>query len=477
MANLSKRTAFLFEGLSGKEINDVIYPGEEFSLNSQSFRFVIHPRVDYWRFGLRFSKGPTVEFSKEIRHGFKNQMDFQVAIGNRPSSNMWFEPGRLEISKYEFSEAKQEMEQEIFKTFDSYQSKGDVSFDLHHDAFNEELIIHVNGQGIQPTHLQLPVAGYKAFQLFAWADSLDFEIECEIYRGSDTEDKVRSFVVENIEFRFGDLFEDDNLMKTDLVVLPVSTNGTVPHALQAQLKEYGIEKPSKGSAGDVNILTKKGGIRFGWAYTVLGTEGSNTKILRSICSRIRQNAKSFEFKTISLPLLATGAGRLNYKHVAKIYINQFKKDVGIINYIVYVTIAEWFNSLFEEFGQRQSNDEKLTQNSIFFEKRRFVFKDKHDIDPVLNVTDVAEELSELIQKLPDQEQEGMLGIFGKWGRGKTFLLKETWKILEKTNAYDKIEFDAWKYQDTPAIWGYLNQLFTDKYYNEAKDWWEGIRSS
>ncbi|MFZ6727927.1 P-loop NTPase fold protein [Alistipes dispar] len=67
----------------------------------------------------------------------------------------------------------------------------------------------------------------------------------------------------------------------------------------------------------------------------------------------------------------------------------------------------------------------------------------------------------------------MLGIFGPWGRGKTYFFK---KIKEKLSGrndnskYKIVEFNAWKYQDTPAIWAYLYE----KLYAQT-DWWQKVR--
>lgn len=63
----------------------------------------------------------------------------------------------------------------------------------------------------------------------------------------------------------------------------------------------------------------------------------------------------------------------------------------------------------------------------------------------------------------------MLGIFGPWGRGKTFFFNRIkTKLSERQKSkhskksdesksinYEIVEFNAWKYQDTPAIWAYL----------------------
>lgn len=81
----------------------------------------------------------------------------------------------------------------------------------------------------------------------------------------------------------------------------------------------------------------------------------------------------------------------------------------------------------------------------------------------------------------------MLGIFGPWGRGKTYFFKKIKAlIIERTNKktrgktsnniednkqqikYKIIEFNAWKYQDTPAIWAYLYETI----YGEGLNWFE-----
>lgn len=67
------------------------------------------------------------------------------------------------------------------------------------------------------------------------------------------------------------------------------------------------------------------------------------------------------------------------------------------------------------------------------------------------------------------EKFRMLGIFGPWGRGKTYFFNRIKTILNgrqksqqgkvsdesKIMNYKIVEFNAWKYQDTPAIWAYL----------------------
>ena len=65
----------------------------------------------------------------------------------------------------------------------------------------------------------------------------------------------------------------------------------------------------------------------------------------------------------------------------------------------------------------------------------------------------------------------LLGVFGKWGRGKTFFWKQLVKKLSSNNQnqLDYLEFHAWKYQDTPGSSAYLYEVFADKFYNSGKE--------
>jgi Leucine-rich repeat (LRR) protein len=83
---------------------------------------------------------------------------------------------------------------------------------------------------------------------------------------------------------------------------------------------------------------------------------------------------------------------------------------------------------------------------------------------VLDVDNLGTAVSNLIEHLGASKQ-GMFGLFGRWGRGKTFfwqILKA--KLIEKD--YKTIEFSAWKYNETPAIWAYLYETFINGLYEK-----------
>ncbi len=110
---------------------------------------------------------------------------------------------------------------------------------------------------------------------------------------------------------------------------------------------------------------------------------------------------------------------------------------------------------------------KNSKTSKYFSETEILLRDKNSVDGVIGVKTIASELVKVIRFIPN-EQGKMIGIFGRWGRGKTFAMNEIWKSLKLSDNVAKIEFHAWKYQDTPAIWAYLFEQFADAYFKTAK---------
>ncbi|MDO5976088.1 P-loop NTPase fold protein [Flavivirga jejuensis] len=92
------------------------------------------------------------------------------------------------------------------------------------------------------------------------------------------------------------------------------------------------------------------------------------------------------------------------------------------------------------------------------------------VEPKLEVEIIAEELAGIIENL-DKNKGQMLGIFGSWGRGKTFLydrLKAYFNVFNDSKfEYEHITFNAWKYQETETIWAHLYGVILDGYIGES----------
>lgn len=72
----------------------------------------------------------------------------------------------------------------------------------------------------------------------------------------------------------------------------------------------------------------------------------------------------------------------------------------------------------------------------------------------------------------DRNGEHFFGLFGRWGRGKTFFWKYMLEHNLNRDKYIPVEFHAWKYQDTPGLWAYLYNTLKDAYVGEKPKWYD-----
>ena len=96
-----------------------------------------------------------------------------------------------------------------------------------------------------------------------------------------------------------------------------------------------------------------------------------------------------------------------------------------------------------------------------------------DVEPCFSVNEIANSFISQLDKISESQSENipMIGVFAPWGRGKSYFLNIVFEQLKNRNKkwyqkpffrlkptdkkYKIIKFNAWKYQDTPAIWAYL----------------------
>lgn len=133
--------------------------------------------------------------------------------------------------------------------------------------------------------------------------------------------------------------------------------------------------------------------------------------------------------------------------------------------------------------QRDSETKPSQDNS--FPKiavKRSLIHHGHNVHPCFNVDGLAQAFVSVIDSVssPKSDSISMLGIFGAWGRGKTYFFNVVKDHLSQRNHkeihYDIIEFNAWKYQSTPAIWA---SLFETIYHYKSRffRFWFSVKRS
>ena len=103
------------------------------------------------------------------------------------------------------------------------------------------------------------------------------------------------------------------------------------------------------------------------------------------------------------------------------------------------------------------------------------------VDPKLEVSLVARELTGVIDNL-DKNKGQMIGIFGSWGRGKTFLYNRMREHIDDNKDlrfdYEHYTFNAWKYQETETIWAHFYDSLLEGYIGKVNRWkkfWKTFR--
>lgn len=86
---------------------------------------------------------------------------------------------------------------------------------------------------------------------------------------------------------------------------------------------------------------------------------------------------------------------------------------------------------------------------------------------VINVNWLTGKLKSIIEEVGN-EKGAMLGIFGKWGRGKSYFWNILKQKLSENKKYEIVEFIAWKYNDTSATQAYLYETIASVYFKKPE---------
>ncbi len=118
----------------------------------------------------------------------------------------------------------------------------------------------------------------------------------------------------------------------------------------------------------------------------------------------------------------------------------------------------------------QTDENRKDIHSLLFKESYTVIENHkrikdNTLDPCFGVDELARCFVNLIDSASNSDLNNvcMIGIFAPWGRGKTYFFNRVKDFIEKRSQsasiqYDVVEFNAWKYQETPAIWAYLYEM-------------------
>jgi hypothetical protein len=166
---------FILKNTGEREINDIRHDNK-YLLEGYEYNIFIRPKCRYWRLGLRFTfdkKGSS--WSHSHRYNDLQVRHIEVCVGTR-ENNEWQNPDLIQLQQYHIPEAQNTL----------YSSKG-------YDE-GSEVLLTVRNQNNKPGRIEtvltfgsqihtsrdLDLGFLEAFDIVAWADFSDFELECEV---------------------------------------------------------------------------------------------------------------------------------------------------------------------------------------------------------------------------------------------------------------------------------------------------------
>lgn len=104
-----------------------------------------------------------------------------------------------------------------------------------------------------------------------------------------------------------------------------------------------------------------------------------------------------------------------------------------------------------------------TQENNYMPVECFQKHKDQGVEPCFGVKTLANCFVNQLDSIIDNDSNNvcMVGIFAPWGRGKSYFFNKVKEnIIERSKNkssiyYDIVEFNAWKFQETPALWAYL----------------------
>lgn len=303
----------------------------------------------------------------------------------------------------------------------------------------------------------------------------------------DEETPKAVFMLGKMTFCVGDLFDDNLISQSNVLIIPISAQGTVNENIKVNLQRFGqyrIRKDNLGTLTFVNAQKINGPITIGYAYSVDAGQ-SNYEAIDSICSLVKRYLSEHPDSRLMMPLLGTGTGKLEPDRVADIYLKHFRNATNAGSITICINKPLVFDHLQEVFD----NPKKAKTSNPDIKSR--LHSDTFTITEadVLHYDIIAENIFSILTA--DETNPPLnIAVMAPWGRGKTSLMrrlkdkfdKQREKILSQIYSDLKLEipklkivrkwltkpfsvcynipfatvwFNPWNYQSSDMIWAGL----------------------
>ncbi len=493
--------------------NDVVLPSDTFKLIDNKYNFKILPRTQFWRFGIRLSKTPDIAFfHPDHRYKtpeFDNYIDIHIGVGEWNNVD-WSLPNRLHLAQYNIPEYDH-----LFSRQDNYREYTDVLWMIQMDeksgTFTSLLISKDNEVDLKVIEID---PEFKYFKVFAWADKIEFKLELDlsvsteevISKNTSTLFHLPSLPLSSYERKYLDiLYEallENKVIENPLQIEQIWNEQQFPkeftyesiHPLLAsgtEIKIWGIwhVDPSSTLFDSINRVIQT--IKWLLKNTQTRLLQVTSNMILAYCPEITLIEVNIVFRLLHhLPDFSCGYGytrnliyhiQINDPKVYQRYLKITDFQSYMLDYLKSYSIID-----------QQATNKTLTSSDLnkdiqssspIFVKTQIPSIARSQLTPVLGVNEIAADFAEIMLTLPEDKGQ-MLGIFGKWGRGKSFLIEEIWRKLKENTQlqFIRVDYHAWKYQETPASWAYLYEVLVKEFEGNKKGiknyllfWWRRLK--
>ena len=347
--------------------NYIVYPGSSFRIKDFTYKIFLLPYSDFWKFGIRCAFENHISFSEDFPNVY---------------SEIYIQVKRIALQKDTLSLIYRDSHgnEHLLAQDTTYNGVDFIQFEFKFDETAKALHVGYNIEGrpnqFETIEFDIP---YEYFKFFAWSDHKLLELEARIRITEqltlyETEGKFLPIELGNITFRVGDIFDSYSSNNNSIIVFPIANDGLLRGIFHEKIKDLGIPFPEKNEAGEVILHKTRSNLIYPYvAYAYSVHNNSSTNLIISIICRnlIKQYLSIIEInktgQIINVPLLGTGAGRLDCVEVAKIYDEEFNKPfysqrivVSIQNSIDFEKIKEYFTGRYiQQFNERIYKPEEI----------------------------------------------------------------------------------------------------------------------
>lgn len=434
--------SFVFENKGTQIYNDVVLPLNAFEIVNNKFEFTVIPKTKFWRFGIRLSKTETVEFlHPKARHN-NFSPDIHLGVGDWDGKN-WTNANNIHLVQYNLKNLKSEL---LFSD-NNYKELEIVDFIIEFDSKRGLLNINYLTNGCVPFTTSLDIGfDFQYLAVFAWADSVDYKLECSIKI-------ISKETTENI------------------LVTPIPKFWILrlnPDSFDIEKFEEGEEisfgtfdtKFHKRMEYDLYQKVQVDDIVLGYRLTNNPSIVWHLKVKRSV------HSDPIIGECIILVIVKIFSPEIELSRFSDIISEKAVIELVEKGSIRLIEISE------NDYEKICNSGERIVKavNSRIGEFKISSKPDKNLLE-IGNLTLIFRDL--IINAQESEEQ--FFALFGRWGRGKTHfweLLKKEINPLNTKTIFYPIDFQAWKYQDTPAIWAHLYDIFSKAFNPEPTKWFE-----